>query len=190
MPPDRASSVPVADELNLVRRAQAGDQGAFTLLYDAYMDRIYRYVYFRVADDGTAEDITSQVFLKAWEKLDSFKTDGPPFVAWLYQVAHNAVIDYYRTRKQTIPIEEAAPMPARGESLDDTMDRQFDLEVLRASLQQLTSEQQQVIVLKFIARLSTEEIARVMKKREGAIRALQMRALQTLAKFLKEEKSQ
>src|SRR5690242_19609134 len=109
MPREKASLRPVEDETELVRRAQAGDQDSFARLYDAYMERIYRYIFFRVADDELAEDITSQVFLKVWEKLGTYRPGQSPFIAWLYRIAHNAVIDSYRTRKALIPLDDASP---------------------------------------------------------------------------------
>lgn len=74
---------PLADEQNLIRLSQAGNQETFARLYDAYIERIYRYVYFRVADEELAEDITSQVFLKVWEKLHTYQEGQSPFMAWL-----------------------------------------------------------------------------------------------------------
>jgi len=179
---------PLPDETVLVGQAKSGNAEAFGQLYDAYVERVYRYIYFRVTDDQTTEDLTSQVFLKAWEHLDRYKPGGSPFIAWLYTIARNAVIDFYRTRKQTVPLEEVGALALDEEALDDRMDRQFDVMALRTGMQQLTEEQQQVLTLKFIAKLSTQEVAHMMGKREGAVRALQMRALQTLAKYMEKDK--
>jgi len=179
---------PLPDETVLVHQAKSGNAEAFGELYDAYVERVYRYIYFRVTDDQTTEDLTSQVFLKAWEHLDRYKPGGSPFIAWLYTIARNAVIDFYRTRKQTVPLEEVGALALEEEALDDRMDRQFDVLALRTGMQQLTEEQQQVLTLKFIAKLSTQEVAHMMGKREGAVRALQMRALQTLAKYMEKDK--
>ncbi|MEW6717233.1 MAG: sigma-70 family RNA polymerase sigma factor [Chloroflexota bacterium] len=182
---DSSSSEPIAGEQELVRQAQADDENAFARLYDAYLARIYRYVYFRVTDDQIAEDITSQVFLKAWENLKRYQIGSSPFVSWLYRIARNAVIDHYRTHRSTIALEEVTSAHAdSAEDLDEQIDRHFEARELRLALQQLTGEQQQVLILKFIAGLSTPEIARQMGKRQGAIRALQMRALQSLAKTM------
>ena len=90
----KKSRMPLSDEATLVRQAKTGDSDSFGTLYDAYLERIYRFVYFRVEDQQTAEDITSQVFLKAWENLGRFQIGGTPFLAWLYTIAHNAVIDH------------------------------------------------------------------------------------------------
>ena len=175
------------DEARLVRQARSGDSEAFGQLYDAYVDRVYRYIYFRVSDEATAEDLTSQVFLKGWEHLGTYRPGGAPFLAWLYTIARNLVIDHYRSRRETVPIEEVVALPADLQSVSEQVENLFDLQAMRAALQNLTEDQQQVLVLKFIAGLSTDAIAKMMDKREGAVRALQMRALQSMAKYLEEE---
>jgi RNA polymerase sigma-70 factor (ECF subfamily) len=174
---------PVMNEMTLVRLSQQGDQEMFAHLYQAYISRIYRYVYFRVPDDDLAEDITSQVFLKVWEKLDTYESGQSPFMAWVYRIAHNAVIDYYRTKKVSISIENAKEIElCHSDDVDEKIDLQTQSQELRAALQELTKEQQEVLLLKFVGGLSTAEIAKKLRKQEGAIRALQMRGLQGLAK--------
>jgi RNA polymerase sigma-70 factor, ECF subfamily len=185
MPFKQASQAPIDGEFKLVQRAQAGDQESFARLYDAYMERIYRYVFFRVNDALTAEDITAQVFMKAWERLDTYKDERSPFLAWLYQVARNAVIDHTRTSKTAIALEEVDPAQISfSEDIDEKIDQKTRLQEIRSALQVLTEEQQQVLLLKFANGLKTPEIARLLGKEQGAIRALQMRALQGLAKAL------
>ena len=181
-----SANLPIPEEGGLVHRAKSGDCEAFAKLYDAYLDRVYRYVYFRVSDDLTAEDLSSQVFLKAWESLDHYQMNGSPFVAWLYTIAHNLVIDHYRTRKELVGLEEIAPLASEDDSLDEQVGVMFDLKMMREVMQFLNEEQQQVLTLRFIAEFSTEHIAKVMGKREGAVRALQMRALQMMAKHMQE----
>lgn len=182
------SDPPLLEEARLVREAQSGDADSFARLYDAYFERVYRYIYFRVSDDQTAEDITSQVFLKAWENLSRYRPSGH-FLAWLYTIARNQVIDHYRTRKETVPLDEVGNLSAGSQAVDEQVQLRFELQAMRDALQFLTEDQQQVLILKFIAGLDTHEIAKQMKKGEGAIRALQMRALQALAKYLETEKS-
>ncbi len=182
-----ASSDPVAGEQALVISAQEGASDAFARLYDAYVGRIYRFVYFRVSDDAMAEDITSEVFMKAWESLDRYYARGAPFIAWLYRIAHNLVVDHYRNLRPTAPLETAFGQPTLSpdgteDGPDERLERQEKMEQLRSSLQHLTEEQQQVLVLKFIEGLSTAEVAEQVGKSQGAVRALQMRALQELAK--------
>jgi len=182
------SGPPLPEEADLVRHAKFGDPDAFARLYDGYVERVYRYIYFRVEDDLMAEDLTSQVFLKAWENLGRYQSGGL-FLAWLYTIARNTVIDHYRTRKQVVPLEEVVSLAVEKDGLEKRMEFQDNIEVLRTGLQQLTGDQQQVLILRFIAQMSTKEIARMMGKREGAIRALQMRALQALAKCMGQEVS-
>ena len=170
-----------------MQSAKSGDSEAFAQLYDAYLERVYRYIYFRVSDDAAAEDITSQVFLKAWENLDRYQFGNSPFLAWLYTIARNQVIDHYRTNKELVSMDEIISSPAKEKPVDEQVQFRFDLQAMRDALQFLTEEQQQVLILRFVAGLETHEIAQEMNKAEGAIRALQMRALQTLSKYLAEK---
>jgi RNA polymerase sigma-70 factor (ECF subfamily) len=183
----RRSKERLPEEGGLVRRAKSGDSDAFAQLYDAYVERVYRYVYFRVTDDAMAEDLTSQVFLKAWEHLDHYQPTASPFLAWLYTIARNQVIDHYRTRKETMALEDAEFLSAEGDGVDEEVQVKFEVRAVRDALQFLTEEQQQVLILRFINGFNTHEIARQMKKGEGAVRALQMRALQTLSKLMEEK---
>ena len=176
------SSTETDRQNELVLLAKGGDADAFGHLYEAYLDKIYRYIYFRVTDEQMAEDLISQVFTKAWENLDRYQPSGRPFIAWLYTIAHNTVIDHYRTRKDTVPIENTISLASDAPTPHEQAELHFEAENLRAALQTLTPEQQQVVVLKFIAGMSTDEIAAQLRKSAGAIRALQMRALQALAK--------
>ena len=184
----KKSRMPLENERHLVLQAQAGHSEAFGQLYDAYMERIYRFVYFRVEDQQTAEDITSQVFLKAWSNLDRFQFSRTPYLAWLYTIAHNAVIDHYRTRKVTTALDDVQlSQPDHSEVVENEIDLTVEMQSVKSALQTLTDDQQKVLTLKFIEGMSNNEIARQLGKREGAIRALQMRGLQALAKQLEEK---
>lgn len=178
---------PLPEEAKLVHQAKSGDSEAFALLYDAYVERVYRYILFRVSEDETTEDLVSQVFLKAWQNLDRYKLGGSPFIAWLYTIARNLVIDFYRAKKDNLPLDDARTLPSDRQSPPEEVEARFDLEAMRDGLQALTGDQQQVLILKYIAGLPNENIAKVMKKQEGTIRGLQMRALQTLSKYMHEK---
>lgn len=177
-----ARSAALHSERNQVRFSQSGDRDAFGRLYETHLERIYRYVYFRVFDRELAEDVTSLVFLKAWEHLGSFEGGQIPFAKWLYRVAHNTVIDYYRTRKPVIALEHVHPLQV---SYSDGMEKKIDLDIfsshLAEALEELTAGQREVLILKFIGGLTTQEIARKVDKGLGAVRALQMRGLRRLA---------
>jgi RNA polymerase sigma-70 factor, ECF subfamily len=173
----------------LVQRACKGDGEAFGQLYERTVDRVYRYVYFRVTDEPTAEDLTSRVFLKAWEHLPRFNAGDSPFIAWLYTIAHNTVVDHYRTHRQTTHLDEIAQLPAREPLPDEQYESRFDVQALRQALKQLTDVQREVVTMKLIDGMRTEEVAARLHKSPGAVRALQMRALQALAKFIPGEES-
>jgi len=178
--------VRMQDEVQLIQRARQGDLAAVSELYNLHVDRIYQYVRYRTGDDQTAEDITAEVFLRAIESLGSYNDQGAPFVAWLYRIAHARVVDYWRSskRRQTAPLDD--PLLQDGLVMtDDAIDIDFvQHRSLWSTLRQLTDDQQNVIILKFVQGLSNAEIARMMGKTEGAIKALQRRALEALARLL------
>jgi len=178
---------PVLEEARLVDQAKSGDPEAFAKLYDAYVERVARYIYFRVSEDCDMEDLVSQVFLKAWENLDRYKIGSSPFIAWLYTIARNLVIDHYRTKKNNLPLEEAIAVPSDLAMPDEIAQTHFDLEAMRDGLQALSKDQQQALILKYIVGLPNDSIAKIMNKQEGTVRGLQMRGLQTLAKYMKEK---
>ncbi len=174
------------DEGRLIQRARQGDLAAVSELYNSHVDRIYQYVRYRTGDDPTAEDITAEVFLHAIESLSSYNDQGVPFIAWLYRIAQARVVDFWRSskRRQTSPLDD--PLLQDGLLVtDDDINVDFlQHESLWSALQQLTDDQQNVIVLKFMQGLDNAEVAQVLGKTEGAIKALQRRALETLARLL------
>jgi len=174
------------DEADLVERAVAGDADAFGELYLFHLDAIYRYVYYRVGDVKDAEDLTEQVFLKAWEALPGYEQRGNPFSSWLYRIAHNIVVDHHRHRKPTVPV----PLPAKAgweskqpTSLEQVIEAE-EAAALASAIAQLPEEQQQVIILRFVEGLNHTRVARIMDKSEGACRVIQHRALVALNQLL------
>ena len=164
------------------------DSGAFGELYDLFVERVYRYLYFRTGSHPEAEDLTEQVFLKAWEAIGRYRWQGRPFLAWLYRLAHNAHIDHVRSQKPTISLnsdERPLELPSSAAAVE--LSRALDADLLAHALGELTPDQQQVIVMKFLEGLDNEQIAQSMAKREGAIRALQMRALMSLRRVLEHQ---
>ncbi len=168
----------------LVGRSIAGDADAFGELYLLHLDAIYRYVYFRMGDAGDAEDITEQVFLKAWEALPGYKQCGNQFTSWLYRIAHNMVVDYHR-RHATVPFPTAEGdwECKQVAALDQVIDAEESAALARA-VAQLPEDQQQLIALRFIEGLNHAEVARIMNKSEGACRVLQHRTLTALNRLL------
>jgi len=172
------------NEETIIWYSQRGDRDAFASLYDTYRDAIHRYIFFRMADPELAEDLTSVVFLRAWENLNTFRIGQSPFAGWLYRIAHNAVIDHYRTRKPVVSLEEAAPsLLSDADEVDKKLDLQNLSQGLIEGLKVLTVTQQAVLILRFIFGFTTPEIARSLNKQQGAVRALQMRGLKRLARY-------
>jgi len=173
-------------EVTLVERAVAGDADAFGELYLLHLDAIYRYVYFRVGDANDAEDLTGQVFLKAWESLPGYKRRGNPFASWLYRIAHNVVVDHRRRQKPVVamPSLEAVDRESRQPTPLERVIEAEEAAALATAIAQLPEEQQQVIVLRFIEGLKHAEVAHIMNKSEGACRMIQHRALTALNQLL------
>jgi RNA polymerase sigma-70 factor (ECF subfamily) len=172
----------------LVGRAVARDQAAFAELYDLHLDSVYRYVYYRTANRTDAEDLTEQVFLQAWTVIERFRWQGKPFLAWLYTVAHNVVVDWRRRATPSHSLDDGDnPIELESTRAAQAMSQWIDADLLANAIKRLTPEQQQVIILKFLDGFDTARIAQIMDKREGTIRALQFRALQSLRRELERQ---
>lgn len=173
-------------EEQLIAKVQNGDKEAFGNLYLMYLDRIYRYIFFRVNErKPIAEDLTEMVFIKAMQHISNFTSEKGNFQSWLYRIAHNTVIDYYKTYKQTAPIQENTATMDQIGSLEEALDTKNQIENVVKAMQQLTDEQHEVITLRFIDELPHKQIAYIVGKHEDAVRAIQYRALQTLRKHMK-----
>jgi len=173
---------------DLVARASQGSGEAFGQLYQLYVDRIYNYIYYKTGHSVDAEDLTEHVFIKAWEAIRRFRFEGKPFAAWLFKVARNVVIDHYRTRKSNSDLSEVISAIAHDGDPEDYAQRRATGQLLMTAIRRLTDEQQQVILLKFIDGMDNTEISATMGKKEGAIRALQYRALLALQRILQDER--
>ena len=170
------------DEKSLVRRAQQRDEEAFAQLYEEYFDKIYRYVTLKIGDPTEAEDLTQQVFVKALNSISSFKWKGIPFSAWLFRIAHNQVVDYLRrkTRRATMPLDES--LAGSDINLQLAAEQKLDIEQLLLATKRLTKAQQEVISLRFASELPIAQIAKIMGKSQGAVKALQHSAIVALRK--------
>jgi RNA polymerase sigma-70 factor (ECF subfamily) len=174
----------VQDEESLVRRAQQHDQAALTQLYEENFDKIYRYIVLKIGNRTEAEDMTQQVFLNALKSISSFKWKGSPFSAWLFRIAHNQIVDYLRkkSRQATVPLEES--LAADDSNPRQVAERKVEIEQMVQATKGLTRAQQEVISLRFAGELSVAEVARIMGKSEGAVKALQHSAIVALRKAL------
>jgi RNA polymerase sigma-70 factor (ECF subfamily) len=172
-----------AEELRLLGRAQRGDRDAFAALYRANVQAIFRYILHRVGDAALAEDFTADVFVRALKSLATYEDQGKPLVAWLYRIAHARVVDHYRRvgrRPVEDDIDEGSEVAVQPD-MDQSLLRRQMAQMLRQAITGLTDEQQQVVVLRFVEGCSLEDTAQVMGKNANAIKALQHRALRSLA---------
>jgi RNA polymerase sigma-70 factor (ECF subfamily) len=192
-PPARPDPSDAASEVwNLIERAQAGDGAAFGLLYDRYFDTVFRFVYFRVGNRQLAEDLTSDTFLRALKRIGSFTWQGRDLGAWLVTIARNLVADHFKSGRYRLEVTTGdvldADRPDRGPEGSPeaaVIDHITNVDLLKA-VKQLNPEQQECIVLRFLHGFSVAETAQAMGKNEGAIKALQYRAVRALARLLPE----
>lgn len=170
----------------LINKAINGDAKAFGELYEAYVDAIYRYIYFRVGSEAEAEDFTDEVFVRAWEALPEFRpSESYSFSAWLYRIAHNLVVDSYRQRSPvTFSRDELDKNRTRLPSVEEEAQIRHEAANLVRAVQELNDVEQDVIVLRFVEGLSHREVAQVIGKSESASRVIQHRALAALRKIL------
>ena len=172
----------VPDEA-LVRRAMAGNAEAFGDLYIACLDRVYRYVFYRVGDAHLAEDMTETTFLRAWEAHKRYKPGKVPVLGWLYRIAHNAVIDHFRS---VHPHEELSPaLPAPGGDIEAGIAEQEEIHDLAKTLRGLDEVSQEVLSLRFLAGLSHREVAQLLGRSEEAVRVIQFRAIRRLRELMR-----
>jgi RNA polymerase sigma-70 factor (ECF subfamily) len=174
----------VSDEARLLERAGEYDPVILGQIYDEYFGRIYAYIYHRIGDARVAEDLTADVFLRMLESVKAEKGWQTSLTGWLYRIAHNLVIDHYRRQSKRDGPSLDERLVAAAESTSLRMETLLSQEQLRTAIQTLTEEQQQVVVLKFVEDLSNAEVARILGKTEGAVKALQHRALVTLRRAL------
>jgi len=172
------------DEIRLIRRAKEGDPAAFAEIYDRYQPAIYRYVFYRVADTATAEDLTSEVFLRLVEGIGRFTYRGRPLLAWLYTIARNLVTDHYRHGRGPAPLPLDEGLPATADDPEEAVVHRMTQQRLAAAIAHLTEDQRQVLLLRFVEGLDNETVAQVMGKSVGAVKALQHRALAALRRIL------
>ena len=153
------------------------DPEAFGELYDLYLGKIYAYIYRKTGDRQVAEDLTSDTFMKALANIKGYKFTGQPFGAWLYRIASNVVTDYYRSRKVNAPLDEGLQIASHQGDPEEAALQLDDQQLVARAIQTLSPDQQDVILLRFSGGLRLKEIAQVIGKTEGAVKALMFRAL-------------
>lgn len=174
------------DEREIVARAQARDAEAFGLIYEAYFDKIFRYISIKTGNRTEAEDLTQQVFIKAMGSINSYKVRGEiPFSAWLYRIAHNQIVDSLRkrSRRPTVELDETMPLPSNDNPAAET-ELKMESQELMAATNKLTPAQRDVIALRFGAELPIAEVARLTGRSEGAVKAMQHSAVAALRRLM------
>jgi len=174
-----------ADLRRLVEFAQNGDREALEALYLLHFDRIYSYLHMSVGNRHDAEDLTTQTFLKMLEAIGRFEWKSVPFSAWLFRIAHNLAMDFFRAGKRVQPEEEVPEPPGSEEASAEfhalhSIGRSSMLDLIA----DLSPEQRQVLTLKFVFDFANGDVAQILGKTEGAVKSLQHRALATLQKHV------
>ncbi|OGB75087.1 hypothetical protein A2810_01770 [candidate division Kazan bacterium RIFCSPHIGHO2_01_FULL_49_10] len=165
----------------LIDQARKGDAKAFGTIYELWVDNIYRFVYLKTKDEDVAEDLTAEVFLKAWKGLKTYQPRAEvKFSTWLFAIARNAVVDYYRTTRQSLSFENLPEIADLNE-----VDLYPEQTNLKEALSRIKPEYQQVLTLRYLDDVPIPKTSQIMKKKEGNIRALTNRALAALKKELK-----
>ncbi len=182
-----------AEMIALIGAAQAGDPAAFDRLYNFYADKVFRYLYARLGQRESAEDLTAEVFVRLVRTLSGYRINAArpvaAFSAWLYRIAGNLLTDHYRRQRfrRHADLADHADLPADEPSLHRRVETAEEGGQLWNAIGQLGSEQQAVIVYRFTEQLSLQEVADLLGKSAGAIKALQHRALANLRRILTPE---
>jgi len=168
-------------DAELVEKAKTS-QEAFGALYERYITKIYNYIYYRTSNVHDAEDLTAKVFTRAMSHIENYVDQGVPFQAWLYRIAHNLVANWHRDnkRRKIISLDDYVATSLRSDSPDRVAEDNDEKERMLDAIKQLPEERQQLLVLKFVERLSNAEIGEIMDRTEGAIKSLYHRTLLSL----------
>ena len=182
-------STPDYPTTEIIQKAIDGDTAAVGILYESYAENIYRYIAYRVPTDADAEDLTAEVFVKMVEGLPAYRITGAPFEAWLYRIAAARVADFHRKKSRQIDVELHDSYATNKPLPEELMEQTQEVQKLRRAMQQLTDEQQTVLILRFMERKSHDEVANVMEKSVSAVKSIQHRALLRISSLLGTEKS-
>ncbi len=175
----RQKSLKRLEDTDLVDLAKAGSKDAFGELYERYVEKIYSYIYYRTGNHHDAEDLTARVFFRAMAHIEGYTERGVPFQAWLYRIAHNLIANWHRDRgrRKIIALDEFLAASLKSDAPDQQAEENEEREALLAAIRRLPEERQQLLLLKFVERLSNAEIGQLMNRTEGAIKSLYHRTL-------------
>jgi RNA polymerase sigma-70 factor (ECF subfamily) len=175
--------------MELVERARRLEEPAWAEIYRRHAQQVYAYIYYRLGDQHTAEDLASDVFVKALAGIKGYAWRGTPLLAWLYRIAHNVTVDHRKSAARRMQHQA----PGDADAAEDRVDRLGELDAradMMSAIRALTEDQQQVVILRFYQGLSNAEVSSVLGKPEGAVKALQSRALRSLRRHLEAQASE
>jgi RNA polymerase sigma-70 factor (ECF subfamily) len=168
-----------------VDAARAGDEGAVAELYNAYFPRVYRYMLARTGNVGDAEDLAEEVFIRVLDALGRFEWREAPFSAWLFRIAHNAIVSHQRRNGARGRLTRLSPLlPVKTQGPEEMVEARMTLDEVMRATEKLPEAQRQVIALRFGAGLSVAETARTLGKGEGNVKVIQHKAIAKLREFL------
>ncbi len=173
------------DLKSIVQKAIGGDETAFRQLYETYVERVYRHIRYRVDSNSDAEDLTQQVFIKAWKAIRRYRQTESPFVGWLLTIAHNTVVDYYRLKKPEIFLTFDVIDTKRSNDPAQFAEAEFTRKEIRQAIIKLKKIQQQVILMRYMEGFSYSEIAALTGKKEGAVRAIMHHGLKKMKSIMR-----
>lgn len=170
----------------LAAESKAGNKEAFGMLYEHFIRPIYNFIYYKTHHKETAEDLASKTFIKAYQSLHMFNDDRGPFSAWLYQIARNLVIDHYRAQKPLLNVEDVWDLSS-SEDIESDTDTKLKLEKIKVYLQDLSSEQRDIVIMRIWQEMSYSEIATALGKSEASCKMSFSRSMRKLREIIPEE---
>lgn len=170
-------------EIKNIENAIKGEASAFGLLYDKYQPQIYRFIYLKVGHREEAEDLCHQVFLNAWQNIERYEFKGFPFSTWLYSIARNKIIDYYRIKKNFLDINNYE-IEENGKTNAEIIDFKINIENVKTAILNIPQIEQDVIIMRFVEDMQPKEIAAILNKSEVSVRQIQHKAIKKLKEIL------
>ena len=169
------------NELQAIKKCQSGNTESFGILYDKYIKKIYDFVYYKTMHKETAEDLVSDIFIKALDKINSFDAQKGSFNSWIYRIARNTVIDHYRTQKKDKNIDDVWDLSS-NEDIAVDVDVRAQMEKVQEHLSKLKAEQRDIVVMRLWQGMSHKEIADVLEKNESAVKVAYSRLISQMRK--------
>ena len=175
-------------DAELVSRAQA-DPMKFADIYERYIQKVYNYTYYRMGDPSEAEDLTARVFVQAMNHLPRYRDRGLPISAWLYKIAHNLIANWHRDngRRKIVPLEDHVAHAIQAEEPEHATENREEQAQLLSAVRELPPLRQQLVILKFVERLSNAEIGTILGRSEGAVKSLYHRTLLSLRAMMQKQ---